>query len=124
MLRLQMKLGRDTVIALNEMKRLSFSDPDIPITNGYVLGIAYNRIKDKNINWKKVSTDNIPNVTDDVTSDIKGVKTTLNIEQNIFDGLTEIQNSFFSIFDLKRVHKAFVVKLVLFAAILDYYEKL
>ncbi|MBP2100734.1 hypothetical protein [Enterococcus rivorum] len=115
-----MKLSRDAMLAIQEIKNLEFSDPNITITNGYVVGVAYNRIKNKQVDWNKVATSNIPGVSNNPSSDIKSVKTTLNLEQNILDGIKEIQNSFFSIFNLKRVHKAYVVKMILFAAILDY----
>ncbi|OEH81139.1 hypothetical protein BCR26_17410 [Enterococcus rivorum] len=119
-MRIQMKLSRDAMLAIQEIKNLEFSDPNITITNGYVVGVAYNRIKNKQVDWNKVATSNIPGVSNNPSSDIKSVKTTLNLEQNILDGIKEIQNSFFSIFNLKRVHKAYVVKMILFAAILDY----
>lgn len=114
-----MKLGRDTMIAMDELKRLLFDDPDIPITQGYLVGVAYNRVKNKKIKWKDISKDDIPNVTNNTTSEIQGVQTTLNLENDTLKGIKELQKSFIYIFNAKRVHTSFVVKLVLFAAVLD-----
>lgn len=121
-MRVQMKLSRTTVLAFNEFKRLVYGDPHITITNGYVLGVAYNSIKTKlsTFNWKDINEANIPNVTVNGDKNVEGVKTTLNIEQSIMKGVEELQKKLKEELGGKRIHRAFVVKLIMFAAIINH----
>lgn len=123
-MRIQMQLGRETMIAMNELKILLYGDEDIPVTQGYLFSKAFQRIKDKKISWQKIAVGNIPNVTNNLNSEIVGVKTTLNLEKDVVEGITELQKVFKEVFSAKRIHKAFVVKLVLFAAILECHDEL
>ncbi|MED3629507.1 hypothetical protein P5643_01225 [Bacillus subtilis] len=120
-MRLQMKLSRPAVLSFNEFKRIVYGDPNIKVTNGYVLGAAYNTLIPKlsTIDWKQVDKKHIENVTNSNDKSISGVHTTLNIESSILNGIEKIQKDFLEIFNTKRIHKSFVVKLVMFAAILE-----
>lgn len=118
-MRIQMHMSRDAKLALREVKRLEYGDTHIEITNAYLVGVAYKRIKDRPIDWLEVATANVPNVTDDTTSSIQAVKTTLNLELSVDEGITALQTELNTVFDNKRVHRSFVVKLVLLAFVLD-----
>lgn len=123
-MRIQMQLGRDAMIAISELKVLLYGDEDIPVTQGYLFSKAYEKIKDKRIRWQDIANADVPNVTNNSISEIQGVKTTLNLEKDLVEGITQLQKLFREEFSATRIHKAFVVKLVLFAAILDCHGKL
>lgn len=119
-MRVQMQFSRETVLAFNEFKRLKYGDANITITNGYVLGVAYESIKSRlsTMVWKDINNADIPNVTVDGDKSVEGVKSTLNIEQAVLDGIEQIQKDIKKEFGGKRIHRAFAVKLIMFAAII------
>lgn len=121
-MRVKIKLSRHTVIAFQEFKKLTYGDPNIKVTNGYVLGVAVKSLKPyfPLINWKDVSDGSIPNVTDNNDNSIVGVDTTLNIETEILKEIEKLQKEFLNIFKTKRIHKSYVVKLIMYAAILQH----
>ena len=57
------------------------------------------------------------NVTDSDDTETVRTRTTLTIEHSVYNALNVLQNQFLTIFDAKRIYRAFVVKMVLFAAI-------
>lgn len=130
-MRLKIQLSRPTLLAFKEFKRLAYGDENLNATNGYVLGIALkellpyisstNNIENLDlvgqIKWKEISEKNIPNVTDSNDNEIVRTRTTLTIEYSVDSALSSLQNQFLQIFHAKRIYKAFVVKMVLFAAI-------
>ncbi|MBU7542395.1 hypothetical protein KGP38_07260 [Lactococcus lactis] len=123
-MRIQLKFGRDTMLALNELKILLFGDPNITVTQGYIVEQAYKLVKiDKIENpkdfWLELSAIKLSNIieTDDET--IQGVKTTLNLDSETIDGINKLQHDFLTYFNNKRIHRAYVIKLILFAAILE-----
>lgn len=119
-MRIQMRLSRPTVIAMQEYKRIKFADPEAKVTNGYLIGMAFKSIKDEleQIDWVKVNLSKIPNVTESNNKSLENLQTALNIEATVLNGIEELQRNFISIFDTKKMFKPFVIKLVLFAAIL------
>lgn len=125
-MRIKMKLSRLTVLAFQEYKRLTYGDPNITVTNGYVLGSAFKYIQPDliSINWEEINASHIPNVTDNVDKSIVGVDTTLNVDKSVSDGIDDLQRKFLTVFGTKRVYRAFVVKLVIYAAILKQNNKL
>lgn len=125
-MRLQMKLSKSTVIAFNEFKRQIYGDPNIKITNGYVVGAAYNMIKDEliNIDWEEVKNKESEIISESHDKSAKGVHTTLNIEISIVKGINKLQNAFLTEFTTTRIHRSFVVKLIMFAALLQHNNQL
>ena len=121
-----MKLNRITVLAFNEFKRIKYEGQDITVTNGHVLTSAYELLIPKlnNIHWKKVNKTDIPNVSDNKDNTVGQVNTTLNIKETVSDGILDLQISFKDVFETDRVFKTFVVKLILFAAILELHDSL
>ena len=130
-MRLKIQLSRPTLLAFKEFKRLVYFDENLNATNGYILGIALKEIlpiisssnsienldQINHIDWIKLSKASIPNVTVSNDNKIVRTRTTLTIEQSVYDTLKELQNLFLDIFDTKRIYTSFVVKMILFAAI-------
>lgn len=119
-MRIQMRLSRPTVVAIQEYKQIKFADPKAKVTNGYLVGMAYKAIQNDldRIDWKAINKD-ISNVTinyDD--NSISDLQTALNLEKTVLDGIEKLQIKFMDVFDTKRMFRPFVIKLILFAAIL------
>lgn len=125
MKRVPMKLNRITVLALNEYKRIKYLDMDMGVTNGDVLSSAYNSIASNmiEIDWKIVNKTFIPNVSDNKDMEITNVNTTFTVEETVVKGIEKMQDYFKEHFETSRVYKTFVVKLILFAAILKFNEE-
>ncbi|MBK5490915.1 hypothetical protein JFT95_26545 [Bacillus sp. TH17] len=125
-MRVPMKLNRITVLALNKFKQIKYDDPDINVTTGHVLSVAYELIEPsiQEIDWKTVNKMNIPNVTNNNDESIMKVNTTLNLAESVVKGIEALQQHFRKVYDTDRVFKTFVVKLILFAAILQNEENL
>ena len=120
-MRIQMRLSRPTVAAIQEYKQIKFADPKAKITNGYLVGMSYKAIQNDldRIDWKAINSMDIPNVTinyDD--NSISDLQTALNLEKTVLDGIEILQNKFMDVFDTRRMFRPFVIKLILFAAIL------
>lgn len=124
-MRVKVRLGRDSVIALNEVKSILFENVNTRVTNGYIIGKAWNKIvsnKDR-IDWYKVGTEKISSIADNKDSSIVGVQTTLNLEESILDSIKEFQYSLSQ--EYKEIYYfPYVVKLILFAVILEQNGKL
>lgn len=117
-----MRLSRPTVVAIQEYKQIKFADPKAKITNGYLVGMAYKAIQNDldRIDWKAINSMGISNVTinyDD--NSISDLQTALNLEEAVLNGIENLQNKFMNnVFQTKRMFRPFVIKLILFAAIL------
>lgn len=116
-----MRLSRPAVVAMQEYKIIKFGDPNAKVTSGYLVGMAWKCIKPKlsQIDWKKVNTIKIPNVTDNTDNSLEGLQTALNLEASVLQDIEELQRQFIGIFGTKKIFKPFVIKLILFAALLE-----
>ncbi|MGO5030161.1 MULTISPECIES: hypothetical protein [Agathobaculum] len=119
-MRIQMRLSRPTVVAIQEYKQIKFADPKAKVTNGYLVGMAYKAIQNDldRIDWQAINSMDIPNVTKNYDDSISDLQTALNLEAAVLDGIEKLQNKFMSVFSTKKMFKPFVIKLILFAAIL------
>ena len=115
-----MRLSRPTVVAIQEYKQIKFADPNAKITNGYLVGMAYKAIQSDldRIDWQAINSMDIPNVTKNYDESISDLQTALNLEVTVLEGIEKLQNKFMSVFSTKKMFKPFVIKLILFAAIL------
>lgn len=115
-----MRLSRPTVVAIQEYKQIKFADPKAKVTNGYLVGMAYKAIQNDldRIDWQAINSMDIPNVTKNYDDSISDLQTALNLEAAVLDGIEKLQNKFMSVFSTKKMFKPFVIKLILFAAIL------
>lgn len=123
-MRVRMRLSRDAVLALREVKHLAYNDPNLKVQNGYLIGLAFKHIQGREIDWQAVADAAIPNVTDDHTSEVEGVQTTVNLEAHVNEGIEEIQQEFRELYGKQRIRKPFVIKCILFAYILSQSDKL
>ena len=121
-----MRLSRPTVVAIQEYKQIKFADPKAKVTNGYLLGMAYKAIQNDldRIDWQAINSMDIPNVTNNYDYSISDLQTALNLEAAVLDGIEKLQKNFMNCFTTKRMYKPFVIKLILFAAILKENGKL
>lgn len=119
-MRIQMRLSRPTVVAMQEYKRIKFADPEAKVTNGYLIGMAFKSIKNElpRIDWIKINSITIPNVTENNDKSLDSLQTALNIEAAILQDIEELQRTFMNVFETKKMFKPFVIKLIMFAAIL------
>ena len=119
-MRVQMRLSRPAVVAMQKYKIIKFNDPNAKVTSGYLVGMAWKSIKSKavQIDWPKVNSAYIPNVTDNNDMSIDGLQTALNLEMSVLQDIEYLQKKFIDIFETKKIFKPFVIKLILFAAIL------
>lgn len=119
-MRIQMRLSRPAVVAIQEYKQIKFADPKAKITNGYLVGMAYKAIENDldRIDWQAINSMDIPNVTKNYDDNISDLQTALNLEASVLDGIEKLQNKFMTVFSTKKMFKPFVIKLILFAAIL------
>lgn len=115
-----MRLSRPAVVAMQEYKKIKFADPDAKVTNGYLIGMAFKSIKHEltQIDWIKTNSITIPNVTENNDESLDSLQTALNIEASILQDIEELQRDFMIVFGTKKMFKPFVIKLILFAAIL------
>lgn len=130
-MRLKIQLSRPTLLAFKSFKSIAYGDENLNATNGYILGVALkellpiisstNDIENLDlvdrIEWKELLKKSILNVTDSDDTETVRTRTTLTIEHSVYNALNVLQNQFLTIFDAKRIYRAFVVKMVLFAAI-------
>lgn len=120
-MRVKMKFGKSTVIAFSEFKKQFYKDENIEITNGYILKVAYNLLIENELNkidWVKVNKRDSEIVKRSNVESVEGVHTTLTIEPDILEGINKLQNDFLTEFKTTRVYRSFVVKLIMFAALL------
>ena len=130
-MRLKIQLSRPTLLAFKSFKSIVYGDENLNATNGYILGVALKELLpiisstndienldlvDK-IEWKELLEKFIPNVTDSNDTETVRTRTTLTIEHSVYNALNVLQNQFLKIFDAQRIYRAFVVKMILFAAI-------
>lgn len=117
--RVKMKLSRDAVIAFKESKRKLYGNPELPVSDGFVLGMAYSDLCSEiyKFDWGTVNDMDIPNVTG--SNDLAtSINTTLTIEPSVYEGLKQLQSYLKNEYG-GRVHFSYVVKLVLFLFLIE-----
>ena len=118
--RLGIKLNKDTVIAINELKEALYGTPDIPVSESYLIEEAYKKIspilKKRQLNWDTLNKDGLPNIDSNIYSKTTLLHTTLTLNLETYSSLLKIQSEMHEATG-KRIFFSFVVKLILFAAI-------
>ncbi|VQK56085.1 Uncharacterised protein [Streptococcus pneumoniae] len=119
--RLGIKLSRDSVLGLREVRRLYLGSPDIPVSDGYLIKVAYKEILNDidNIDWLELNNSKlkISDISESVDMNATSLRTTLTLDMLVYSGMRDIQLRLREL-TKGRVFFSFVVKLVLFAAIL------
>ncbi|SNJ43382.1 Uncharacterised protein [Streptococcus pneumoniae] len=119
--RLGIKLSRDSVLGLREVRRLYLGSSDIPVPDGYVIEVAYKQISNEIdiIDWVELNKSKIKisEISGSVDIDATSLRTTLTLDTLVYEGMRDIQLKLREL-TKGRVFFSFVVKLVLFASIL------
>ncbi|EDK74632.1 hypothetical protein CGSSp3BS71_03377 [Streptococcus pneumoniae SP3-BS71] len=119
--RLGIKLSRDSVLGLREVRRLYLGSSDIPVPDSYVIEVAYKQILNEIdiIDWVELNKSKIKisEISESVDIDATSLRTTLTLDTLVYEGMRDIQLKLREL-TKGRVFFSFVVKLVLFASIL------
>ena len=119
--RLGIKLSRDSVLGLGEVRRLYLGSSDIPVPDSYVIEVAYKEISNEIdiIDWVELNNSKIKisEISESVDIDATSLRTTLTLDTLVYEGMRDIQLKLREL-TKGRVFFSFVVKLVLFASIL------
>ncbi|CZC97290.1 Uncharacterised protein [Streptococcus pneumoniae] len=119
--RLGIKLSRDSVLGLKEVRRLYLGSPDIPVSDSYLIEVAYKEILNDidNIDWLELNNSKlkISDISESVDMNATSLRTTLTLDTLVYAGMRDIQLKLREL-TKGRVFFSFVVKLVLFAFIL------
>ena len=119
--RLGIKLSRDSVLGLREVRRLYLGSPDIPVPDSYVIEVAYKEISNEIdiIDWVELNNSKlkISDISESVDMNATSLRTTLTLDTLVYAGMRDIQLKLREL-TKGRVFFSFVVKLVLFAFIL------
>lgn len=119
--RLGIKLSRDSVLGLKEVRRLYLGSPDIPVSDSYLIEVAYKEILNDidNIDWLELNNSKlkISDISESVDMNATSLRTTLTLDTLVYAGMRDMQLKLREL-TKGRVFFSFVVKLVLFAFIL------
>lgn len=119
--RLGIKLSRDSVLGLREVRRLYLGSSDIPVPDSYVIEVAYKEISNEIdiIDWVELNNSKIKisEISESVDMNATSLRTTLTLDTLVYAGMRDIQMKLREL-TKGRVFFSFVVKLVLFASIL------
>lgn len=119
--RLGIKLSRDSVLGLREVRRLYLGSSDIPVPDSYVIEVAYKEILNEIdiIDWVELNNSKIKisEISESVDMNATSLRTTLTLDTLVYAGMRDIQLKLREL-TKGRVFFSFVVKLVLFASIL------
>lgn len=119
--RLGIKLSRDSVLGLREVRRLYLGSSDIPVPDSYVIEVAYKEISNEIdiIDWGELNNSKIKisEISESVDMNATSLRTTLTLDTLVYAGMRDIQLKLREL-TKGRVFFSFVVKLVLFASIL------
>lgn len=119
-MKIQMQLGRETVLAFRKFKEIQYNDPDIDASYGYVLNAAYNIVKSEleEIDWLDVSKEPIEGVTRNGIATIGKVQTSMILDDDFVERLRGLQEYLSKTKNNTRIYLPYVVKLVVLSAIL------
>ncbi|HFI0710649.1 TPA: hypothetical protein ACGO4R_001868 [Streptococcus suis] len=117
--RIRMRFNAQINKAIQEFKLVNFGNKDMPVPDSFILTEAYKKIKSKIelIDWEKISEVNLSTLSQN-NDNYTPVNTTLSLDQDTLSGYKELQNKLHSIAN-SRIFLSYVVKLVLFSAVLE-----
>ena len=114
-MRVQMRLSRESEIILKNEKKSYKMKEDITVTYGCLVNQTTKFLFSQDINkidWKFVRGYKLKLVDESQADDCE-YNTTLNLENTVLEEIHTMQIAFKDIFGASRVHKAFVVRMVL-----------
>ena len=119
--RLGIKLSRDSVLGLKEVRRIFLGSAEIPVSDSYAIELAYKEISNEIdiIDWVELNNSKlkISEISESVDIDATSLRTTLTLDTLVYEGMRDIQLKLREL-TKGRVFFSFIVKLVLFASIL------
>lgn len=122
-MKLQMQLSKFTVLVLRELKANYEKESEGVLTYQYggVIKKAWYSISDKKIDWEKLNESTLSYVFEDKEAVSKATvfSTTLNLSTEVNQAILDLQEVFKSTFEAARIYKPFVVKLIVFAGLMQ-----
>lgn len=118
-MRLSVRLARETVEGISELKSILEQESiysELRLTNGFVVGVAYEETKD--VNWEKViNTKRVPkNNVDRKSLDIK---TNLVLRQDVVEGINDLKKILPQYLnEVSYVTTSYVIRVMVRAALL------
>lgn len=111
-MRVRMRLSQETKYLLNHYKAHYKEVDGDSVTFGWLVNLFTEEImKKEDISWSDYKLKDIK-IDKSITSDDNDYNTTLNLRKPVVDQIDILQNKFIGIFEVKRVHKAFVVRMI------------
>lgn len=118
-MRVRMWLSQETEAVLRREKESYKNTENISVTYGYIVNKMAHEVLEqsgKDIDWKKVRQTSIEYLA---RKEKTQYSTTLNLEKTVIDEITSLQIQLKKIFDANRVHRAFVLRMLVRAYVLS-----
>ncbi len=122
-MRIQMRLSNESEIILKKEKERIKNEENISVTYGWIVNTITKKIYDRfeEIDWVKIKNTTLKLVDINNANNWEYI-TTLNLEQSVVREIEHLQNYFKTVFGASRIHKAFVVRMILKADYLYKYD--
>lgn len=122
-MRIQMRLSNESEIILKKEKERIKNEENISVTYGWIVNTITKKIYDRfeEIDWVKIKNTTLKLVDINNANNWEYI-TTLNLEQSVVSIIEHLQNHFKTVFGVSRIHKAFVVRMILKADYLYKYD--
>lgn len=123
-MRIQMRLSNESEIILKKEKERIKNEENISVTYGWIVNTITKKIYDRfeEIDWVKIKNTTLKLVDINNANNCEYI-TTLNLEQSVVREIEHLQNyNFKTVFGASRIHKAFVVRMILKADYLYKYD--
>lgn len=122
-MRIQMRLSNESEIILKKEKERIKNEENISVTYGWIVNTITKKIYDRfeEIDWLKIKNTTLKLVDINNANNWEYI-TTLNLEQSVVREIEHLQNHFKTVFGASRIHKAFVVRMILKADYLYKYD--
>lgn len=113
-MRIQMRLSNEAEIILQKEKERMKNEEDITVTYGWIVNTVTKKIYEKyeEIDWIKIKNTTLKLVDVNNANNCEYI-TTLNLEQSVLKRIEDLQIYLKKIFNASRIHKAFVVRMIL-----------
>ena len=120
-MRIQMRLSNESEIILKK-ERIK-NEENISVTYGWIVNTITKKIYDRfeEIDWVKIKNTTLKLVDINNANNCEYI-TTLNLEQSVVREIENLQNYFKTVLGASRIHKAFVVRMILKADYLYKYD--
>lgn len=115
-MRIQMRLSTEAQEILIKEKNSYEEKESVSVSYGWIVNRIFKRFSTieniQNVDWKYIKEYNL-NLVDEKGCNDCEYNTTFNLENSVIKMINDFQVLFKNVFEAKRVHKAFVVRLVI-----------